>query len=143
LRYQEIPVGYIVNIERGEELIRSLIRFARRQSIEAATLTGLGAVESVELGYYDLDKQDYDRRRFDEELEACALSGNLSMVDGEPFPHIHGVFGRANFATVGGHVFDAVASISLELTITTSPITITRGPVDFCNLQLLELSEDV
>lgn len=143
MRYQETPLGYILDIERGEELIRSLILFARREGIEAAELTGLGAVESVELGVYSLAEQGYGRRRFEEDLEVCALSGNLALLDGEPFPHVHGVFSRSDFSTIGGHVFEAVASISLELAVNTSPNTINRGPVNFCNLQLLKLEAGV
>lgn len=135
------PFGYIVVLDRGDELIRSLIEFARHHEVEAATLHGLGAVDHVELGFYDLEDQDYIRRAFEGDMEVCALHGNLSLLDGEPFPHVHGVFGLRDFSTVGGHVFEAVCSVTLELSIHTAPEPIVRRPVDFCNLKLLKLEE--
>lgn len=139
MRFERASFGYVVALEPGEELIRSLIRFARREEVEAGALTGLGAVRGVELGFYDLARQAYERRRLDEELEACALVGNLALVDGEPFPHVHGVFGRRDCTVVGGHVFEAVCSVTLELAVQTSAPAWVRGPVAHCNLMLLAL----
>ena len=135
----ETPFGYILVLDRGEELLRSLIEFARHNDIDAATLHGLGAVDRVELGFYRLAAQDYERRTFAEPLEVCSLTGNISLLDGEPLPHVHGVFGRADFTTVGGHVFEAVCSITLEISVHVLPEPIHRGAVDFCNLKLLKL----
>lgn len=139
MHHRETPFGHILVLERGEELIRSLIEFARHHEVEGAALYGIGAVDRVELGYYRLAAQDYDRRTFREELEVCPLVGNLALVDGEPWPHVHGTFGRADFTTVGGHVFGAVCSITIEIAVYALPAPLERGPVDFCNLQLLRV----
>ena len=139
MRNQKTSFGHVLALEPGDELIRSLIAFARHEDVDAAVLTGLGAVRGVELGFYHLDRQEYERRRFDEPLEVCALVGNLALLDGEPFPHVHGVFGRPDGSTVGGHVFEAVCSVTLELAVHTSAAPLLRGPVDYCNLKLLDL----
>jgi predicted DNA-binding protein with PD1-like motif len=39
------------------------------------------------------------------------------MKDGEPFLHAHGVFSGADFKAFGGHIFRAVASVTLEVLI--------------------------
>ncbi len=139
MQHRETPFGHVLVLDRGEELIRSLIEFARHHEVESAALYGIGAVDRLELGFYQLAEQDYERRIFVESLEACALVGNLSLLDGEPIPHIHGTFGRADFSTVGGHVFEAVCSITLEISVHVVPQPLHRGPVDFCNLPLLKL----
>lgn len=139
MQCRETPFGHIVVFERGEELIRGLIEYARHHDVEAASLQGIGAVDRVELGIYRLASQDYDRHAFVEELEVCSLVGNLSLLDGEPIPHVHGVFGRADFSTVGGHVFEAVCSITLEVAVTTIPVPLIRAPTTLRNLKLLKL----
>lgn len=138
---QETSFGYVLALEPGDELIRSLIEFARHRDVDAAIISGLGAVRAVELGFYHLAQQDYERRRFDEPLEACSLTGNIALLDGEPFPHVHGVFSRPDCTTVGGHVFEAVCAVTLEIAVYTMAGTLVRGPVDYCNLKLLKLED--
>ena len=120
-------------------MIRSLIRFARQQDVDAGAVYGIGSVRDAELGFYRPEVSEYARRRFEEPLEACSIIGNLSLLDGEPFPHVHGTFARADFSTVGGHVFEAVCSVTLELSVHTSPLPWERREVDFCNLRLMQL----
>lgn len=139
MQYRETPFGFIVVLEPGDELIHSLIRFARQQDLDAGSVIGIGAVRAVELGFYDTVRCEYDRRRFDESLEAVSLVGNLGLVDGEPFPHVHGTFGRADFSVIGGHVFEAICAVTLELGIHTAPFPWERREVDFCNLRLMQL----
>ena len=79
-------------------------------------------MRDAELGFYDVIRCEYERRRFTEPLEACSILGNLGLVDGEPFPHVHGTFGRADFSTIGGHVFEAVCSVTMELTVHTAAV---------------------
>jgi len=138
---QETSFGYVLALEPGDELIRSLIEFARHRDVDAAAIMGLGAVRGVELGFYHLAREDYERHRFDEPLEACSLTGNIALLDGEPFPHVHGVFGRPDGTTLGGHVFEAVCAITLEIAVYTTEGALVRGPVDYCNLKLLQLED--
>lgn len=139
MQYQDTPFGFVVVLEPGDELIRSLIRFARQQDVDAGSLFGIGAVRGLELGFYDPLRCEYDRQRFDEPVEACSITGNLGLVDGEPFPHVHGIFGRSDFSTLGGHVFQAVCSVTMELTVHTAPVPWERREVDFCNSRMMQL----
>ena len=109
--------GYFVRLEPGDELIRSLIRFAREQEVDAALLTGIGSLAEVELGVGGGRDRLHRRSHLAEPLEACSLTGTLTLVDGEPFPHLHGSFARADHTLIGGHVYEAVASTVVELAV--------------------------
>ena len=139
MHYRETPSGYFLILDRGEELLESITRFATETGVRAAGFQGIGAVERLILGFYDLPKQEYHRQSWEEDLEVASLTGNLAEVDGGPFPHVHGVFGRSDFSTVGGHVFEAVVSVTMELTVLTAPEAFRREPVDFCDLKLMRL----
>jgi uncharacterized protein len=139
VEFREAPFGHFLVLERGEELLESVTRLATETGIRAASLSGLGAVSALTLGFYDLAEQGYVRASWTDEMEVCSLQGNLAEVDGGPFPHIHGVFGRRDFSCVGGHVFEAVVSVTLELALTTAPDALRRHPVDFCDLKLISL----
>jgi uncharacterized protein len=139
VNYRETPTGYFLVLDREEELIESLTRFAARTGVRAAALHGLGAVRSLTLGFYDLERQGYVKQSWSEEMEVASLVGNIAEVDGGPFPHVHGVFGRRDFSTLGGHVMEAVVAVTLEVQVVTAPEPFKRAPVDFCDLKLLDL----
>lgn len=138
MQYRETPVGYFLVLDRGDEALESLTRFATETGIRGASFQGIGAVGSLTLGYYELESQEYERRSWHEDLEVASLVGNIAVVDGGPFPHVHGVFGRRDFSAIAGHVFEAEVSVTLEISVVTVPEAIYRSPVDFCNLKLIE-----
>ncbi len=107
----------LVTLSPGDELHASVIDAAAKHGIEGGVVSAIGAVDDMELGYFSLPENVYMRRRVLERVEVVALSGNLSMKDGKPFLHAHGLFTGRDFAAFGGHVFRAVASIILEVTI--------------------------
>jgi uncharacterized protein len=139
MQYREMPYGFFLMMDRGDEILEGLTRFATETGVRAASLQGIGAVDQLTLGFYDLAATTYVRERWEEDLEVASLIGNIAVVDGGPFPHIHGVFGRRDFSTVGGHVFEAVVSVAVELTVLTSPEPMFRQVVDFCELKLIQL----
>lgn len=139
MQYREMPSGFFIVLDRGEEVLEELTRFATETGVRAASFQAIGAVERVTLGYYDLAAQKYERGSWTEEMEVASLLGNLAVVDGGPFPHVHGVFGRRDFSVLAGHVFEAVVSVALEITATTAPDALRRQAVDFCDLKLIHL----
>lgn len=137
MRYQTTDFGYLLVLERGNELIRSLIEFARHEDITAAALEGLGTIERLVLGFYDLEIEDGVRAEYDRTLAVASLVGTLSLLDGEVFPHVHGVFSDGTFATLGGHVIEAVTSLTLEVSVHTTEGFFDRSSVDYCNLKMI------
>lgn len=139
MQYREVPGGYFLVLDRGDEVLESITRFATETGVRAASFQGIGAVGQLTLGFYDLEAQGYERRSWTEDLEVASLLGNLAVVDGGPFPHVHGVFGKRDFSAVAGHVFEAIVSVTLELSVSIAPEAIHRSPVDFCDLKLIDL----
>jgi predicted DNA-binding protein with PD1-like motif len=138
MQHCETPFGHVLVLRPGDELIRVLTGFARQHDIDAAVLHGVGRVREIELGIYDSLQRDYVRREFRGEMEASSLSGNIALLDGEPFPYVQGVFSRADFATIAGRVFEAVSAGSVEIAILTAQIPFVRDSYDFCNLSFLQ-----
>jgi uncharacterized protein len=139
MQYREMPNGFFLMMDRGDEILEGLTRFATETGVRAASLQGIGAVDHLTLGFYDLATSTYLRERWEEDLEVASLIGNIAVVAGGPFPHVHGVFGKRDFSMVGGHVFEAVVSVAVELTVLTSPEPMFRQAVDFCDLKLIQL----
>jgi predicted DNA-binding protein with PD1-like motif len=110
--------GFLLVLDRGDEVIASLKAFADSERIGAASLCGIGAVRDVELGYLDLDQKQYLRRELGaESLELLSLAGNIARLNGEPVAHCHVIVGDREMRTFGGHLFRAVVSVTAEITL--------------------------
>jgi predicted DNA-binding protein with PD1-like motif len=108
--------GFLIRLEPGDELLRCLIQFAREQEVDAAEIMAAGTAGAVELGG---GGQGAGHRRsvFAEPMHARTLTGTLTLVDGEPFPRVHGSFVRADDTVVSGDVYELVAGRTLEVAL--------------------------
>lgn len=57
------------------------------------------------LGYFDQRKGAYVQKTFLGDLEILSCSGNISLKEGRPFPHLHAVMGDKRLRAFGGHLF--------------------------------------
>ena len=55
----------------------------------------------------------------EEQAEVASLIGNVALVDGEPFLHVHAVLGLPNGSARVGHVLEAHVWPTLEVVLTT------------------------
>jgi len=115
MKYRHDGYNYIVRLERGEELIATLTKLIEEENIPTCWISGLGASQKTELGFYDIEAKEYIWQTFDEPMEVLALSGNISWLDDEPNLHIHGSFSKKDFSSVGGHVKSLIVNGTCEI----------------------------
>ncbi len=137
MKYTKCSQGYIIRLEKGEQIIQAIKDFCKTYTITSAYFNGIGAVQNAELGYYRLDQKEYSWKKFDTAMEVVSLTGNVSQVDGEPFLHIHTVLAYENFQTAGGHLKEAVVGATLEIFMQTVDTKLTRFMDDEIGLKLL------
>ncbi len=141
MKHMQSDSSQVLILQRGEELIESLNSFAAEQKLNSAWLSGLGGAGRVELGFYDLNKRDYDWQVYDGPLEILSLTGNLTIVDDQPFWHVHGVFSGRDFQAIGGHVRNMEVELTAELHITPLSTPLTRTFDDQTGLKLINHSD--
>lgn len=127
----------VINLERGEELLETLLSYCKAKDITGATFTGLGATDMLELAFYNLTTKSYERHNIVEELEILSLTGNLGTLKEEKMLHIHGVFGRRDLSTLGGHIFKLRVSGACEIHLSTLPRQLHRVHDETTGLNLL------
>jgi len=116
MKVRRNETGFLVVLDVGDEIIASLKKLALTERIGEASLTGIGAVRDVVLGYIDLDQKQYLKREFgSESMELVSLTGNLATLKGEPVAHCHAVIGDREMHVYGGHLFQAVTSVTVEI----------------------------
>lgn len=113
--------SYVIKLSLGERLSEALEHFFAETKIEGGWVEALGAVQEVTLGYYDLDKKEYQWCTFDGLREITGIMGNLAFNDaGKMMLHAHGTFGDRDYQVIGGHVKDLVAGATVEIFVHSS-----------------------
>jgi predicted DNA-binding protein with PD1-like motif len=128
-----------VRLEIGEELNQSLLQLASEFEGKFATFSAIGAVSHLTLGYYTLSEKAYHWKEFSGEYEILGITGNISLLDGKPFVHMHGVFSGSDFAAFGGHIKDAVIGASCEIILSIHDTPLSRAFDDASGLKLWEM----
>ena len=137
--FQAVEGGFLVRVERGEELIGALKTLMEQEQIGSGTVTGLGATSFARLGIYDVEARVYVDRTFEGVRELCNLTGSLSWHEGAPFPHVHMVLSDFELRAVGGHCFEALAGATIEVFVRSFKERIDREMEDDLGLHLLKL----
>ncbi len=112
---------FVLAYETGDEVMEPLADFVRENDISAARLSGIGACQSVLLGYFNWDASDYEQIPIDEQVEVVSLAGDVAIKDGEPQVHAHVVVAKRDASAHGGHLIAAVVRPTLELIVVDSP----------------------
>jgi predicted DNA-binding protein with PD1-like motif len=130
--------AYLLAFHTGQEVMKGLVAFAKKYELVAGHLTGIGALSSAVIGYFDPEKNAYLRNQQNQQAELLSLNGNLALYDNEPFFHVHAALGLRDGSARGGHLFEAIVRPTVELVLTTSPRPVRREIDHDTGLPLLD-----
>jgi predicted DNA-binding protein with PD1-like motif len=106
-----------IRLDKWEEIVASLTEICRKEGVDSALISGIGACNGAEIAHYDTEGRKYRNKTYRGMLEIVSLSGNITMKDNAPFPHLHISLGLEDFSCVGGHLVscwvDPVCEIAL------------------------------
>lgn len=139
MEVKEMGDSFYVRLLRGEEVLENLTAFVAEREIGAASILGIGAVEDVQLGYYELKTHTYHRKDLEGDYELVNLTGNVSYVEGKPFVHAHVTLGGPDFRALCGHLFRAVVAVTGEFVVRPLPGKVDRAFDEACGLNLWSL----
>jgi predicted DNA-binding protein with PD1-like motif len=125
-------------LEKGEEIITSLKELCKVHSIKSGFINGLGAAEDVQIAYYNIEKKQYQHKVLQGDFEIVSLSGTISQLNHEPHVHLHISLGDADFNLFGGHLDNAVVSLTCEFMIQIFDAEIHRKHDEQTGLNLLD-----
>ncbi|MGH7196718.1 MAG: PPC domain-containing DNA-binding protein [Candidatus Saccharimonadales bacterium] len=132
--------NYFVRLQKGERFSDVFTQFAKETECEGAWVNGIGGVQEVELGFYNLETKEYQWKKFDGLREMASMQGNFAFGgDGKLMFHLHGAFGDENYQTVSGHVKDFVAGATVELFVHRSYQPLKRKHDDETGLKVLDV----
>jgi predicted DNA-binding protein with PD1-like motif len=118
MKYRKEDNHYLMVLDRGDEVTSSLAQFVADEGLQGGSIKGIGGVTNVTLGFFDIWQKEYLRREFNDFYELAALVGDISLVDGKPFCHLHAVISDSEMNAFAGHLLSAEISVTCEITIT-------------------------
>lgn len=131
---------FVLVFAAGDEAVAGLTAFAKEKRLSASHFTAIGGFQEATLGYFNLDKKDYDKIPVREQVEVLSLVGDITENEkGEPKIHVHAVLGRADGTTRGGHLIEARVRPTLEVMLVQSPHHLRRKHDAESGLALIQL----
>lgn len=121
----------------GADLLKSVQDLLQREEVCAGQISIIGALRKSNLGWYDDAQGQY--HTFEEErlAELLHCTGNVSLLDGAPFPHLHAVLSIHDQSTFGGHVFEGCEVYVAEYQVTVyEGVPLERVPDEATGLKL-------
>jgi predicted DNA-binding protein with PD1-like motif len=117
---------FMLILHKGENVIDSLKKFAITAQIKSASLSGIGALENVRLGYFNLATHQYQYKTFSGMYELISLTGNITKLNDDYIVHLHVALGGPEYQTISGHLDSATVGVTAEIAVIPFGSTITR-----------------
>lgn len=131
---------FAIVFDKEDDVIPLLLQFANEKNLSSARLSGIGAFQSVRLGYFDRETRKYEPIDIEEQVELLSLIGNFARKEGKPKLHAHAIVGKRDGSAHGGHLLGARVWPTLEIMVIETPAHLQRTLDESTGLALLDLA---
>ena len=138
--YRKDNNNIFVRLVRGENIFNKLYELIEKERIKSGWINGIGAIENIQIGSYDLVDKKYNKIVLNGVYELTSLMGNISYKEKKPFLHIHVNLSNHDCKSYGGHLFSAKINATGEFIIHITDINIDREYDDEIGLHLIEFA---
>ena len=117
--YRKINDTVYIRMDRGDEIIGSILDVCRKEGILSATFSGIGGCGEAEIQTLIPETNEFETRTINGMLELVSITGNvISDEDGEIYQHTHALIsykedGKHNVS--GGHIKSLTVSYTAEI----------------------------
>ena len=127
----------MIRLVHGDDLLEGLKSALEKEGVRSGVLLGgVGMLSGAQLGYYAGEGR-YETLDVGEEVELCAVNGNISTFEGDYVIHMHVTAGRRDGSAVAGHLVSARVHMTNELAVMVSDRQMVRKLDEDTGLKLL------
>ena len=126
MEYRKYGSTYALRIDLGEDIVESLKKLCAAEQIRLGRVEAIGAADHAVIGVYDLGKKEYYPETIDEFMEITSLNGNITVMDGKPYIHLHATLADQRHTVHGGHVLEMRVGATCEMFVTALEGEVTR-----------------
>lgn len=130
--------NHVLVLKTGDDALAAITKFAKRNKIEGASFSAIGAFREATIAFWNWDTKEYEHIEVAEQVEVLTLTGNVSRAGDQVKLHSHVTLGRRDGATVGGHLVRAIVRPTLEVFLIDYGIRLTRSKDLTTGLWLLD-----
>lgn len=141
MEFQKFGSKLVVRIDKGEEILDTLMHLCVRQGIKLGLVSGIGAVNKIKVGLFETEKKVYHSTELTGDYEITALNGNISTQNNEIYLHLHICLSDNHYRVYGGHLNMAVVSATAEIVIDIMQGQVDRKFSEEIGLNLLKFEE--
>ena len=85
--YRKFGECYYIRLDRGDEVVSSIIDVCRSENVRSATFLGIGGCSDAEIQVFDPEVGVFSTERVESLLELVSLTGNVISCDDGSFSH--------------------------------------------------------
>lgn len=119
MEYRKLGETYYIRMDRGDEVIASILEICRVESIPSAIFSGIGGCKSAELQVFIPEKGEFETEQLEGMLELVSLNGNVvTGDDGQLFHHTHSLYTfkkDGQHRVAGGHLKSTTVLYTAEI----------------------------
>lgn len=108
---------YIGRLLQGADLLESITKICKEENIKIGKITAIGAVKKAVIAFYDQVEKKYHNLEINQEMEIVSCTGNVSVLNGQPFVHCHIALADNQGRCFGGHLMIGTEVFACELFI--------------------------
>jgi predicted DNA-binding protein with PD1-like motif len=138
MNYKRFDNKVVICIDKGEEIIDQLKTICKKLDIKLGSITGIGATDKIVISLLNTKTKKYQSKEFIGDHEIASLVGNITMMNGEVYLHLHVTICNVEHKALGGHLTSAVISATFEGVIDIIDGQMNRDYNDDVGLNLLK-----
>ncbi len=104
-RTANVQKVHVKRLRPGGDLLEEVSGFLEETGVRFGMVSIIGAFGRATLGSYDFDAGEYNAFEVPHVVEILHCTGNVSLLEGRPFAHLHAIVAGHDGAAIGGHVF--------------------------------------
>ena len=110
---------FVAKLNFEADLLEELNKICLEENIRAGSISMIGAVSSLKLGFFDQETKEYilTTYAYDEPMEVVSCIGNISERDGKPICHVHITAADRKGKCIGGHLVQGTSIYAGEVII--------------------------
>ena len=120
MEYREFGGTYYARMDRGDEIIESIMAICEKEGIGSAVFTGIGGCGTAEVQTFIPEKNGFETEKLEGVLELISITGDVTLGEEGLYHHTHAIFSfkdEEGHKTAGGHMKSATVLYTAEIEI--------------------------
>lgn len=124
--YRQYKNTYVASVDNHREVASTLERVCNDLQITGGDIIGIGAVNQATLRCFNPATKEYVDKTFAEQMEIANLTGNVGVLNGKIYLHLHITLGKTDYTALAGHLLRATLNGAGEFVINKYPGELSR-----------------